>query len=1385
MQKLAAAATTTWKDFTKQHERVREVACAVAAGRDANHSAAVVGVYGSGKSTLLFHIIQNSRELGISAVWDEAAAFIERLVPSGKRVRAQEFVRLVHEWMHALRAEGGGLHHHSAQLEARGRKDVAEAMRAQGSPGSPRVVLLLDEMEQAHELLRDRVQTDDANPLRSLFDSCGSELAILIAYAPESFQALGDADRGRHRVLLVPGLRASAIADAFEIPKGAANFAWWASRGRARGVIQAIDLVVEPARRGEFNHDPEAITLALDTLVPIFGVPAVVRDHLPASELPRLVDLAPREAAASTTQGIEFDLHYEVDLFNSLETALMTKIAPSARQTAQSVLHEVMAVLDACSDENLRAWVPITELDVVYRLAVARAQESGRAADLVDEWSNQTVAALMSAGRQSSGRAIPWNVSRLANEIFPSPFTDPFLPIGNRQPPRAEVERDYFALMDRGREPLVWASRGVVFVHDENALERWLVAQSHGQKTWTVALISVSTKARGPRTALLEEAGRISLVHLPPFSSDFVKSVIVSSNVAGATGDFEGLVSALAPTKDLRRKVRWHSERLSLVLRESRPQESVEFAAAAEELRARLIPFLQKGRIRPDLPAILSLTPIAHDISSDTRGLLEQLCDLLKSGRRLHKIAAGEQLHGAIVVVNELLPTATGPGRWVYDNGNRSVKALLARHQDPEVRKTLAELIEPSQARALMAIFTASMDEPPDPDRKAVLTALQRLDRAMVRMEEVYGGLAAMLESDTDRLAAQTKLNDALVAAYDARPDVDHMTRILSDAQSLPEPWARVLIRWVIDQFAEAIQAKVAAEEGSLREWESCASKGRTLGASAASLAGQLQGQGLNGLATSIGKARRQLQHDIDRPDTLRRAQGLFEVRLEDTRRLGEAIASLAAAAGERGVSCQELVRRYAPQEAEIREDLELVRKALELLLRVDEKPPAPSGIDLRAWICRLLEVLTRSRIDRLRARLSDAIGGCIDTKRVEPIYDDDVLRVEGNWPRLEGEFRDQLADELPGITPLTSAEIARHIDAALEKQALLEQLDQPALATDLDIALRRFSTRLESDVAFVRAQLDARRIVAESIQNHSGQTAPREVLEALVASEGDYNDARAALEKFIERANSLWARDRDLEAGIHIASLGSSSPDAFLTSLEAAVGSAVKKLEQLLQRWKALDALYVALHLKTPTLGSSSSVQDLAKRITDREARLRTSLEQKTSDARARASKLSVVPCEVTTADLSQWLESLQKWSAELDNVEKAYEALHKIGGKPSQDSPRTAKETLSNLWEDVRVAKEQLTGLRLRLDRLQVRARLINAASVPTPAEDRLDVFEAALSHARNMLAAAIQAKVGGLSPTAAAAWDHLNQGQELPSGFDELLSAGLLTIVGREDE
>lgn len=115
---------------------------------------------------------------------------------------------------------------------------------------------------------------------------------------------------------------------------------------------------------------------ALDGLPSVFGVPAVLRDNVPAEHLGRLLDLVPHHDAGAPRSDV-----IDVRDRPTLARRLMDKLVDPSRagqQPAEVVVDELLDILDAVSDEEHRCFLTFDDFSAAVKLAGARAVESGR-----------------------------------------------------------------------------------------------------------------------------------------------------------------------------------------------------------------------------------------------------------------------------------------------------------------------------------------------------------------------------------------------------------------------------------------------------------------------------------------------------------------------------------------------------------------------------------------------------------------------------------------------------------------------------------------------------------------------------------------------------------------------------------------------------------------------------------------------------------------------------------------------------------------------------------------------------------------------------------------------------------------------------------------------
>ena len=962
---------------------------------------AIVGVYGSGKSTLLFAVLDGVGEEGVLPVWEEASSFLDRLVVPGERVSPQQFVERVHRWVEGLRTDSEVLASYKADLERRQLGGVATAIEAALRRPTEQVVLLLDEMEQAYPNFLQRIDTADHQPLRALIDSCGnSKVRLLMAYAPESFHALGDADRGRMLRLPVPSLSATAIQQCFELTKGQANFAWWASRGRARGVIKVVQEVINPLVRGDFDVSWLALAEALDGLPPVFGVPAVLRAEVPADRLPELLNLVPIVERAGGRSSV-IDIRDRPTLARNL-TESLADFSRFRREEVEVVVDELLDVLDAVSSAEHRCILTFDDFSAAVKLAGARAVESGRLGDSPEglEPGRGFYAVSISA---DSGLVLPFSLHRLADEIFPSPFTDPVLPLENgRLPTQADVDRLFDELAPE--DPVLeWKEHDCLIFRNVGTLEAWLkreLTRTDENIRWRALLLD-DRGLPGSLIALAREAGRVAFGNLGHFHACFVKCLAIRGRQSALANEVDTVASAVQRTTaslDEKQNGTWLEFIACLKEMHPNPQGrwiSAIGAARGENLSGPL------NRISEDSPGLLALLYPFKPCRPETRKILAELAELLAENSELRKLARaagpGKRFEGAAVVVSELLPGRPGSAnkRWVDSqfSGRKELTAVLETFASPTSSAVLGKLLHPHAAVRMERLICFYAGELPDlkPERQE-LEALQGINGVMQRAKSVHKGIQALLgvREGIPGLA----IGKLISQAFAAQKSIEAFNRLGARFDAIEEPWAKALALWVGAVFAERVWDGVERDEATLKVWEVLAEHGKALARTIDDRLEELRELGFRNTAEYISAERSRLRAGIADGEQMHGKMGELETTIEQIGGLTDVLKAFKELAAERRTEISELLQSYRPEAGHISEERESVERVVDLLRRIDDDWPSPGAEDFRTYLRRLRGFAEQSHAERLRMRLAQVVGLPVISKNI--VLDlDDVAEIE------------------------------------------------------------------------------------------------------------------------------------------------------------------------------------------------------------------------------------------------------------------------------------------------------------------------------------------------------------------------------------------------------
>lgn len=1326
----AASIATQWKDFTAQHARGREQALSIALGDHPVPAGAVVGVYGSGKSTLLFMVLAHVGQQGVFPVWEEARAFLDRLVPPTERTSPQDFVARVHKWLSDLRTDPSTFAAYKGDLENRQLGDVAMAVEVALQKPTDRIVLLLDEMEQAYPQFVQRIETADHQPLRALIDSCGtSTVRLLMAYAPESFLTLGDADRGRMVRIAVPGLTATSIQQFFHLEKRHANFAWWASRGRARGVIKVLNEVIQPYLSGEFKGTWLGLPEALDGLPSVFGVPAVLRDGIAAGRIKDLLDLVPhRDAQAQRSYTIS--IRDQATLGQRMMEVLADR-SPAKREDVEFIVNELLDILDAISDEEARCVLTFEDFAAGVRLATSRAIESGRLGEF-PEGIDAAPAFFELAKQTDEGWLSTFSLSQLADNIFPSPFTEPVLPLADgRVPPPDDVDR-LFAQRSSDAVVFHWKERACLIMRDSKTLGDWLIQQLMGSDEnarWRILLLDDTGQEPGPMV-LAREAGRIAVRSLGRFHACFIKCLSIRAGQEQLGNELEIVASKLRThDRQLGRKVDWHLLRIGRLLDEMDPTPKQRWVAAVAAARGERLAGVLGGRLGEDSPGLLALLYPLKGCRNETRKILAELTEMLGEGSELRTLAKAVEgrrpLEGAAVVVDELLPARAGSAkRWVDGDflGRNELGEVLERFAPSENAAILAKLLHPHSAARMEALVRFHSGKLPDlkPERQQ-LEALQGINAVMQRARSIHKGVQALLgiKSEVPGLVIGKLIGKALAA----QKSFQTFNRLTERFERIEEPWGKALALWVGAVFAERIWAGVEKDEAQLRAWETISEEGRELGRTIEARLEELEDLGFAGVKEFMTAERGRIRAGLSDPELMQSKmldlQGAIDQVADLVRDLGE----LRDLAADRNTEISQLLHTYRPEAGRISDDFEAVEKVLKMLGDIQDEWPSPVEEDLRSYLRRLEEFGKQSHAERLRSRLIEIMQIPLVSKEIL-LADEDVTQVEENWPKLEAGFSQACRDAIGTTPPSGSDKLVVWIKEAIEKQSLLSRIIENASLVTIDEKTRAWARRIAarpahlSDIVNSRARTHqlltnlsrwvSAPVIAELIK--SALRAPTEAVQTTLEAEA--LGFQAELEKRTSRlAQAAGALKRPFQGN---------TKASVLNGLEKAASAAEERRDNLHQRVTALNFIVGSLGGHPTSIQSPLSVPE-AERLVATVSDLASSL---LNDAwQEIAGRLTKLGIDVALLERGEHpsehedLAKLQETRAWCDFIEQEVQALQEMGLPLSLNVVGSREETVERIRSAVSTGRGDLEELNRRIR--AARLRLLRMGGPGTAAE------------------------------------------------------------------
>ena len=1401
MKGLTARVGTEWVSFTPLAEHTLIRARQVAFGDDGPYAAAAIGVYGSGKSTLLFALLREALARGQAPIWDEAAAFIERVLPGDEPVLPQVFVARVRDWVDRVRREPAERDLYLAELGRRGRDDVASLLRTGGGPDAP-VVLLLDEVEQAHQTLLRRIATDDGQPLRALIDACGPTLRLVLAYAPESYHAVGDADRGRLVTLSVPSIDVAAIRTNFGLPRGYANFAWWVRRGRARGVEQAVRSVIEPLRSGLFDVELAALGDAIDALPGVFGVPALIRDGLDHERLRALADLRP-VPCANPVGGVVCHLDDRRGLADRIRHELARRLGE--RGDLEPVANELVAVLEATADEEDRAYLTLEDFSAALRVAEARAVESGRQREPIERLAEVGARIFDALGDMGPlHRRLPFSLRELCDERFPSPFTDPFLPLADGHvPTEAELDRRFGEMAAQPGPSLVSASGGFVVFADADRLARWVAGGALDAALDPVrALLLDGSRPTAPILELAQFAGRLATVSLGRFHATFVKCLALRSHGSGFGDRLDEFLEHIHADRPLARKIAWHRDRVAVQVRDVRPRPDPTWQAAVAYIRQQESFRGTLARLDRDSPALLGLLFVLRPLGPAERSVCSRTATLFAEGSPLRRLAReanpGGRLSGAAVVIDGLLPAGGRAQRWTEQpsTATRDFASVLDRFAAiADLRPVLAAWLYPEDRDRLAALLHYHGGALPDVDRELdALDALRRLDDTALRARAVVGDLERCTGRRQPALTALKVGNFTDHVRQQAGP-VEQLRTLAADVRALPPDgptaWVRALVLWICGVMAARLLKGVEKEQAALGEWERIATSGADLGRQADELQRALAAICAHRCVDLLRHRRAQIANRLEAIASAVTALAELRAGVTALTLLVPALEEAREALRERGITIDEALEAWLPDLDTASEQLGLLRRVPDLLAELGDEAPRPGDRGVGEYLDLLRRHAETTRRSRLRMRLEDLFASDFDRElRVDAV---EIDAIEAAWQRIPDATRTVLRGAVQGANVRGSDEIQRWIVDCANKLDIVAGWSPAAhpLLDGIDTRVSRWSLGLGVTPDDVREATRTRIRALGAVQNLRSGLLSAGVVDHIFDAAATAEGARAYA-AIAETARALDERMTELRelhariAGTYPAGpLTADTPADAIAALEALCAARRKDVEREIARIREVAALQAELGAKGASIPTDLSLAG-AVRLFEREtARLRDELARQQADleARLRSIALPVTLAPVPDADVAVWHVRLRAASQHTAQIEAEVATATRLGLPPEPctvaDGPAMAAQLqarnlraladlqrLSAQFEDLAERCQRLGGpdrpnLILTLG-LQDAGRAVEATSREL-GQLRNGRLAAATDAARDVYAAVL---AGG--------------GAALPAPVAELVALGLLRSI-----
>lgn len=833
-----------WQYLSKDHEEIAKKLSKILdhhVNEQLDHLAyAIIGTFGAGKTQLLYHIFKCAKNKQLLPLYFIAEdlfrevisstdkvftpgniyTFIEEKVGNIKRALSENNVEIVRKI-----------------LDPRGKlkNDVPELVNvlikdfSRPDVNGTKVVLLIDELEGQYGVLQEKVQTRDRSPLREWLESIN--YVKFLAFAPAGIYELGGADRDRVKRIVLPPADIEYVRENLIKDIGKSNACWWLSRGKARQLFKACEVLKEKSNIIEADAASRIIKMELDSIgqAPT-QVPAAETSRIDPSKIPFLLYLCPIKGETAK--------RYVIDI-NTLDTGeLADKLIEAfdvRKDNAILISEYFRRTVKALSDDKGITYIEDRDLPEMFCLVFDHLLEYehgspelsatlGEILNLYERVKKEGAALYGIIGILWELKETIWQLPLTIGEIrkaFPFPTMNPI--VKNYIP--SEMKKKW-----EGKKLPVWkwteGDISILFFASERDFMNYSekdeflsLTLPNGKGTLCLFPTGEMLKEKKPLFNWLEKNEKLKFIELPPLLSDFLLSA--AGEIEGEVpGDLHLYLKSFKENKEdilLSRKSEIYSEAINEIIRSYflRPN------AYSKGTPPDAVDVWGKTKIRDRDPMVAGVALAFADLTSKQKQLLAEIMELFKGGREGKGIGDLRPLlpsGGLPTLADDLLPRY-GRRRELKDSEPISrLKGYWRNHER-------GELVELARILSLEHFLKLHSDE----DMRRLLEALWRT----VRLEFDFKGIETLIQTfekdvlpvlkECHKLERDGVSNFGLSGInFEAKENLvkakDGFEKLLKVAQAavVDEGSASPLVRYLVKIFMRALNV-----ESDIRELES------------------------------------------------------------------------------------------------------------------------------------------------------------------------------------------------------------------------------------------------------------------------------------------------------------------------------------------------------------------------------------------------------------------------------------------------------------------------------------------------------------------------------------------------------------------------------------